>query len=96
MRNILTAMVLSAILAPCLFTQWGCSSRNAANAPTVGQGRDISVAYLEQGRIFRDQGRYDLARQSFAQALSTCRNNANLDVIRREMDACELLIRTMR
>lgn len=64
--------------------------------PTVPYGDDISVAYLLQARSFRDQGRYELARQSYAQALSTCRNTANLEVIKRELAGVELLIRTMR
>lgn len=64
--------------------------------PTVGRGADVSIAYLLQARAFRDQGRYELARQSYAQALSTCRNEANLEIIKRELAGVELLIRTMR
>ena len=64
--------------------------------PTVGRGVDISVGYLLQARKFRDEGRYELARQSYAQAISTCRNNSNLEIIKREMAGVELLIRTMR
>ena len=64
--------------------------------PTVGRGIDISVDYLLQARKYRDEGRYELARQSYAQALSVCRNNANLEIIRRELAGIELLIRTMR
>lgn len=63
---------------------------------TVGNGADVSVDYLLQARAYRDAGRYELARQSYAQAISTCRNLANLDIIRREMAGVELLIRTMR
>lgn len=72
-----------------------CSSRNAAS-PTVGPGPDISIQYLQEARLYRAEGRYDLARQSYAQALSTCRNNANLETIKRELAGTELLIRTMR
>lgn len=72
-----------------------CSSRYA-NSPTVGQGPDISVEYLQEARKFRDEGRYDLARQSYALALSTCRSNANLEIIKHELAGTELLIRTMR
>lgn len=64
--------------------------------PTVGRGEDISIAYLLQARAFRDQGRYELARQSYALAMSTCRNSANLEIIKRELAGVELLIRTMR
>ena len=45
---------------------------------------------------YRKQGRYELARQSYAQALSTCRSNAGLDIIKRELAGVELLLRTMR
>lgn len=64
--------------------------------PTVGRGVDISVDYLLEARKFRDAGRYELARQSYAQAISTCRNEANLEIIKRELAGVELLIRTMR
>lgn len=64
--------------------------------PTIGQGIDISVDYLLQARQFRDAGRYELARQAYAQAISTCRNNSNLEIMKRELAGVELLIRTMR
>ena len=64
--------------------------------PTVNRGADISVDYLYQARKYRDEGRYELARQSYAQAISTCRNDANLEIIKRELAGVELLIRTMR
>lgn len=64
--------------------------------PTVGRGADVSVEFLLLARHFRDTGRYELARQAYAQAISTCRNEANLEIIRREMAGVELLIRTMR
>ena len=51
---------------------------------------------MEEAREYRKQGRYELARQSYAQALSTCRNNAGLDIIKRELAGVELLLRTMR
>lgn len=64
--------------------------------PTVGRGIDLSVDYLEQARKYRDSGRYELARQSYAQAISVCRNYGNLEIIKRELAGVELLIRTMR
>ena len=65
-------------------------------ASSFGQGPDISATYLEEAREYRKQGRYELARQSYAQALSTCRSNASLDIIKRELAGVELLLRTMR
>lgn len=72
----------------------GCARRQ--EAPSIGQGPDISAEYVRQARLYRQEGRYDLARQSYAQALSTCRSNANLAIIERELAGTELLIRTMR
>lgn len=63
---------------------------------SVDQGPDISETYLEEARQYREQGRYELARQSYVQALSTCRNSAVLEVIQRELAGVELLLRTMR
>ena len=82
----------------------GCASRgvsSSANSESAGQsignsGTDISVQYLKQARTYRAQGRYDLARQSYAKALATCQSNANLAVIEHELAGTELLIRTMR
>ena len=65
-------------------------------ASSFGQGPDISASYLKGARKYREQGRYELARQSYAQALSTCRSNAKLDIIKRELAGVELLLRTMR
>lgn len=94
MRRLIFLLFFLTILTPCAFIQLGCASRGAE--PSVGQGPNISIAYLQQARRYRDEGRYDLARQSYALALSTCRSDANLDIIKRELAGCELLIRTMR
>lgn len=94
MRNIFFAIIGAAFLLPPLFLGSGCSRRGAE--PYAGEGPNISVAYLQQARAYRDEGKYELARQSYAQALSTCRSDANLEVIKRELAGCELLIRTMR
>lgn len=69
---------------------------HAAASASVDQGPDISETYLEEARQYREQGRYELARQSYVQALSTCRNSAVLEVIQRELAGVELLLRTMR
>lgn len=64
--------------------------------PTVSKNTDLSVKFIEQARKYRDEGRLELARQSYALAISTCHNNANLEIIRRELAGVELMIRTMR
>ena len=89
MRIFTLPLVLTLLLGPV------ACARNAA-APTVGPGPDISIQYLQEARNYRAEGKYELARQSYAQALSTCRSNANLEVIKRELAGTELLIRTMR
>ena len=63
---------------------------------SAGQGPNISAKYLKQARLYRDQGRYELARQSYTQALSTCRSAADLAIIEKELGGIELLLRTMR
>ena len=76
-----------------------CDSAPAQTPRTVkssNQGPDISAKYLKQARVYRDQGRYELARQSYAQALSTCRSASELAVIEKEMGGIDLLLRTMR
>jgi hypothetical protein len=64
-------------------------------APAVS-GPDISKKFLRRAREYRAGGRYELARQSYAQALSTCRSNEEMAVIQHEMGGVELLLRTMR
>lgn len=68
----------------------------APSAPAFKLGPDISAQYLKQAREYREQGRYELARQSYAQALSTCQSNEALAVIKHELGGVELLLRTMR
>lgn len=73
------------------------SEKNAGQpGKSADQGPNISARYLKQARAYRDQGRYELARQSYAQALSTCRSAGELEVIEKEMGGIELLLRTMR
>ena len=44
-------------------------------APSPVDGPNISEDFLQQARKYRAEGRYELARQSYAQALSTCHSN---------------------
>ncbi|WP_291301346.1 hypothetical protein [Desulfovibrio sp. MES5] len=71
-------------------------AQTARTGASVGQGPNISAKYLKQARQYRDQGRYELARQSYTQALSTCRSAEDLAVIEKELGGIELLLRTMR
>ncbi len=90
MRKLLPALLaaLLALTAPLA----GCG----AHDNRIERGPNISWDYVEQGREYRDQGRFELARQSYALALSTCRNDADLAIIKRELASVELEIRTMR
>ncbi len=95
---------MRSVLVPTLFLVLAislgmpCFAEAAGNyeRPTVRSGADISVQYLNLARMYREQGRYELARQAYAQAISTCRNYGNLEIIKREMAGGLLLIRTMR
>ena len=73
---------------------YGCAPYDGV--PLAGQGLNISAKYLKQARLYRDQGRYELARQSYTQALSTCRSAEDLAIIEKELGGIELLLRTMR
>ena len=55
-----------------------------------------SLRHLAKARAYRTEGRYELARQGYLQALSLCSDNHTLDVIKRELEGVELLLRTMR
>ncbi|WP_374279354.1 hypothetical protein [Desulfovibrio sp.] len=62
----------------------------------LSEANEHSLAYLGQARQFREQGRYELARQRYLQALSICADDQTLSVIKRELNGIELLLRTMR
>jgi len=55
-----------------------------------------SLNYLRQARDFRVRGRYELARQRYLQALSICADEKTVEIIKRELNGVELLLRTMR
>lgn len=58
--------------------------------------RSLEARYLKEARRYRAQGRYELARQSYAQALSICTKESRIPLIRKELEGVELLLRTMR
>lgn len=65
----------------------------AASRPS---GQDHSSSHLKQARYYQEQGRYELARQSYALALSTCQDPGQLEIIKREMNNVELILRSLR
>lgn len=96
MRNLLSSFLLVALLFPAVAGAEIIGGSPIPPGATASRGADVSLDYLRQAREYRDQGRYELSRQAYAQAISTCRNAANLEIIKREMAGIELLIRTMR
>ena len=56
----------------------------------------LSRQYLKEARAFRQQGRYELARQSYVQALSVCHDRKEYETIKQELNGIEMLLRTMR
>ena len=62
----------------------------------LSEANEHSLAYLGQARQFREEGRYELARQRYLQALSICADDQTLSIIKRELSGIELLLRTMR
>ncbi|HIX41492.1 hypothetical protein [uncultured Desulfovibrio sp.] len=67
---------------------------------TVSGGSDNSKSlcrrYLAEGEKFRTQNRYELARQSYAQALSVCNDGRDIATAKQGLNTIELLLRTMR
>lgn len=67
---------------------------------TVSGGSDKSKSlcrrYLAEGEKFRTQNRYELARQSYAQALSICNDGRDIATAKQGLNTVELLLRTMR
>ena len=96
MRKIMSLFLFALLLSPLAAGAEIIGGSPIHRGATASRGADVSLAYLKQARQFRDEGRYELSRQSYAQAISTCRNSANLEIIKREMAGVELLIRTMR
>ena len=52
----------------------------------LSEANEHSLAYLGQARYFREQGRYELARQRYLQALSICADDQTLSIIKRELN----------
>ena len=101
------ALSFAVLPAPALADGMSSSSgRSATDAQAKREARERdnylsdanehSLAYLAQARQFREQGRYELARQRYLQALSICADDQTLYVIKRELNGVELLLRTMR
>ena len=67
---------------------------DAGQRPVAGP--NVSEKFLKQAREYREKERYELARQAYAQALSTCRSSEEVAVIKHEMGGVELLLRTLR
>ncbi|MBQ9405798.1 MAG: hypothetical protein IJU37_03545 [Desulfovibrio sp.] len=64
--------------------------------PYPGTSNRHSLGYLKQARRLRAERRYELARQHYLMALSLCTDQRTLDILKRELDGVELLLRTMR
>lgn len=66
-------------------------------AGTDGPGDDaLCHRYLAEGRKYRSQSRFELARQSYAQALSLCNRDRDVADAKKGLNTVELLLRTMR
>lgn len=83
-------------------TPAGADSLSAPGGATVergsvGSGTSYqSSSFLREARRYRAKERFELARQSYLKALSTCTDARDLEIIRNELAGVELLIRTMR
>lgn len=79
-------LLLSPVLLPV-----PCQAAEASSSTN-----SLSRQYVKEARAFRAQGRYELARQSYVQALSVCHDPQEYDTIKQELNGVEMLLRTMR
>ena len=84
----LAALLLSA--APAFCATMSAGGGNSDNS------RSLCRRYLAEGEKFRTQNRYELARQSYAQALSICNDGRDIATAKQGLNTIELLLRTMR
>lgn len=70
----------------------------AAEADTdFGENQSsICSRFLREARVYRSKNRYELARQSFTQALSICQDYKSVETAKEGLNSIELLLRTMR
>ncbi|MCI7568175.1 hypothetical protein [Desulfovibrio sp.] len=82
------ALLLAAAPAFCATLSAGDSVSN--------DGKSLCRRYLAEGEKYREQNRYELARQSYAQALSICNDGRDIATAKQGLNTIELLLRTMR
>lgn len=80
------ALLLAAAPAFCATMSGGASDNS----------KSLCRRYLAEGEKFRTQNRYELARQSYAQALSVCNDGRDIAAAKQGLNIIELLLRTMR
>ena len=95
MRQLLLILLFCLVCTTPALGQ-GQSSYSGLGLQNRHHGPDVSEDYLDQARDYRDEGRFELARQSYALALSTCQNATSLEIIKRGLDAVELMLRSLR
>lgn len=62
----------------------------------LSEANEFSLEYLEEARNYRHDGRFELARQSYLQALSICSDGHTHEIIKRELNGLELILRSKR
>ena len=97
--------ILSIIFSICLLfiadmgMAWDNTADGILSSASEGgsfSARQLESRYMREARAYRSQGRYELARQSYAQALSVCTGQKRIANIRAELARMEMLLRTMR
>ncbi|WP_297228044.1 hypothetical protein [uncultured Desulfovibrio sp.] len=85
-----SGLVCTLLLSP-VFAPVPCQAVESSTSTNA-----LSRQYLKEARAFRAQGRYELARQSYVQALSVCHDRKEYETIKQELNGIEMLLRTMR
>lgn len=83
-------LVCMPLLAPGIFPG------NCQAAEASGSTNSLANQYLKEARAYRKASRFELARQSYVQALSVCHDPKQYETIKQELNGIEMLLRTMR
>lgn len=78
------------------YTSTGSAGSSFKNPDRALGDAPVADAYWKKALTYRDEGRFELARQQYLLALSSCHTEEAKTRVQRELQSVELLIRTMR
>lgn len=90
--KIITPFIIVGMLA----CAGGCSWKTYSHEPQSLPYKGAALHNMKLGRGYQAEGRYEMARDRFMQALALAENEDMKDAIIQELDATDKLIRTQR